>query len=222
MGENAGAYCRPMTQEGVSSEPPTRVCSRCSTQSQSAGTFCPHCGASYLKRRRRPGRKAIFAVVAAVLILAGAGTGVGLKVKDDREQDREQAAEARQQAEREREVEAQEVADAAEAERVARRQAKLAAESAERKIRKSIIRQMQGSITKDARERVSDGYLDGPIKYTSCDPLGGGSVDDLTALTTTFDCIAVNEELGGGRVSGYGFAATVNWDKGSWTWQLDA
>ena len=98
-----------------------------------------------------------------------------------------------------------EAADAAAAVREERRQEKLAREAAERKIRGPIIRQMQGSITKDAKERVTDGYLEGPIMYTSFYPLGGGSVDDLTALTTTFDCIAVNEELGGGRVSGYGF-----------------
>jgi predicted nucleic acid-binding Zn-ribbon protein len=202
-------------------DPPTRVCSKCSTQSQSSGDFCPHCGASYVRRPWRPGRKSIIAVAVAVTVLVGAGTGIALKVNHDRDQQREQAAEERQQAEREAEEEAQDAADAAEAQREARREAKLAREAAERKIRNSIIRQMQTSITEDARERVAEGYLDGPIMYTSCDPLGGGSVDDLTALTTTFDCIAVNEELEGGRVSGYGFASTVNWDEGSWTWQLD-
>jgi predicted nucleic acid-binding Zn-ribbon protein len=214
-----------MTEPGMHNDPPTRVCSKCSTQSQNTGDFCPHCGASYIKHRRRPGRKSIIAVAAAVIVIVGVGTGIALKVNHDRDQQREQAAEERQQAEREAEEEAQEArdaADAAEAQREARRQAKLALEAAERKIRKSIIRQMQTSITEDARERVGEGDLEGPIMYTSCDPLGGGSVDDLTALTTTFDCIAVNEELGGGRVSGYGFASTVNWDEGSWTWQLDA
>jgi hypothetical protein len=46
------------------------------------------------------------------------------------------------------------------------------------------------------------------------------AVDDLTASTTTFDCLAVNEELDDGRASGYGFDATMNWDDGSYTWQL--
>lgn len=211
-----------MTEQGSAGAPPVRVCSKCSTQSQSVGDFCPHCGAGYLKRRRRPGRKAMIATVVAVVLIVGAGAGVALKVEHDRDQEREQAAAADFQAELEAEEEAQEAADAAAAEREERREEKLAREAAERKIRSSIIRQMQSSITKDAKERVADGYLDGPIMYTSCDPLGGGSVDDLTALTTTFDCIAVNEELGGGRVSGYGFAATVNWNKASWTWQLDA
>jgi len=79
---------------------------------------------------------------------------------------------------------------------------------------------MQKSITKDAKERVADGELEGPIYYTSCDPLGGGSVDDLTALTTTFECLAVNEKLGGGQVRGWVFSATANWDEGSWSWRL--
>jgi hypothetical protein len=79
---------------------------------------------------------------------------------------------------------------AAEAAAQARR-VEQAAERAERGQRKSIITQMQASITKDAKKRVADGELDSPIFYTSCDPLGGGSVDDLTALTTTFECLAV-------------------------------
>ncbi len=79
---------------------------------------------------------------------------------------------------------------------------------------------MQQSITKDAKGRVGDGFLDGPILFTSCDPLGGGSVDDLTARTTTFECLAINERLGGGQVSGYRFSATANWDESSWTWRL--
>ncbi len=79
---------------------------------------------------------------------------------------------------------------------------------------------MQASITKDAKKRVDEGVLEGPIFYTSCDPLGGGSVDDLTALTTTFECIGVNEKLKAGQVRGWAFSATMNWDEGSWTWSL--
>lgn len=117
-------------------------------------------------------------------------------------------------------LEAQEAADAAEAAQEARQEAKAAAARAERRLRTNLVKQMQGSITKDAKERVVDGELEGPIYYTSCDPLGGGSVDDLTALTTTFECIAVNERLEGGQVRGWVFSATANWDEGSWTWRL--
>lgn len=79
---------------------------------------------------------------------------------------------------------------------------------------------MQASITKDAKDRVANGELEGPIYYTSCDPLGGGSVDDLTALTTTFECLAVYEKLDGGQVRGWVFSSTANWDKSSWSWHL--
>ena len=69
---------------------------------------------------------------------------------------------------------------------------------------------MEASITKDAKKDVESGMLDGPIYYTTCDPLGGGSQDDLTALTTTFECSAVNEKLKGGVVRGYVYSATAN------------
>lgn len=158
----------------------------------------------------------------AVILVSGVGTSIALVMQHGQAQERQEAADERLEAARQSDAEAREAA-AAEAEaREQRQAAQQARAAAERKIRGSIIRQMQASITEDARERVTEGVLDGPILYTSCDPLGGGSVDDLTALTTTFDCIAVNEEIGGGRVSGYGFASTVNWDKGSWSWQLDA
>jgi outer membrane murein-binding lipoprotein Lpp len=193
--------------------PPTRVCAKCSVQTQTSGDYCPHCGNSYVARRRRLSRKAIIAIVASVvaaLVLAGgAATAISLKAK----QDREAAAAERREA-------AQAAAEKAEAARQERQEAKAAAEQAERDIRAQIIRQMQKSITKDAKERVGDGVLEGPIYYTTCDPLGGGSVDDLTALTTTFECIAVNEKLGGGQVRGWVFSATANWDEGSWSWQL--
>jgi hypothetical protein len=45
------------------------------------------------------------------------------------------------------------------------------------------VTQLQRSVTKDARKSVDAGVLDGPILNTQCTPLGGGSTDDLTALT---------------------------------------
>ena len=44
--------------------------------------------------------------------------------------------------------------------------------------------------------------------------------DDLTALTTTFSCLAVNKKNGDGTVSGYTFHATQNWTTGSYSWGL--
>ena len=193
--------------------PPTKVCAKCSVQTQTSGDFCPHCGNGYGARRRRLGRKAVVGIVAAVLILGATATGVTLKVRHDHAQAREDAAAAAKQA-------AEEATAAKEEARQRRLDAKAAAEQAERRSRASLIRQMQASITKDAKERVTNGELEGPIYYTQCDPLGGGSVDDLTALTTTFECLAVNEKQSGGHVHGWVFSSTVNWDKDSWSWQL--
>lgn len=195
---------------------PTKVCSNCSVQTRTSGDFCPHCGKGYGARRRALSKKAIGVLVAIVVVLALAGGGYAMKLRSDETDKREAAAAERAEAAAKKER-AEE--DAAEAAAQARR-AEQAAQRAERAERKSLITQMQASITKDAKKRVADGELDGPIFYTSCDPLGGGSVDDLTALTTTFECLAVNEKLGGGQVRGWVFSSTVNWDEASWSWRL--
>jgi hypothetical protein len=149
-----------------------------------------------------------------VLLVGGTGAGVAAKVRSDRAAvAAKEAAEAKGGGR----GRAQGRGEAA-AERAA--EAKRAAEDAERDERDRIIKQMQKSITKDARANVDDGMLDAPIFYTSCNPLGGGSVDDLTALTTTFECLAANEKLDDGRVRGYVYSATRNWDEYSWTWRL--
>jgi len=206
---------------------PTKVCAKCSVQTQTSGDFCPSCGNSYITRTRRPGRKAVIAMVAAVAVLAVTAAGLTLKGQHDRAQAQEAAAAANkaavEKAAADKAAAEKAAADKAAAEKAAATKAaavKAAAQQAERDDRADLIRQMQKSITNDAKERVADGELDGPIYYTTCDPLGGGSADDLTALTTTFECLAVNEKLGEGRVRGWVFSATANWDKGSWSWSL--
>ena len=42
---------------------------------------------------------------------------------------------------------------------------------------------------------------------------------DLTALTGTFECIAVNKKNADGSSSGYRFSAAINWGK-DYTWHL--
>ena len=98
--------------------------------------------------------------------------------------------------------------------------AKQATDAAERKVRKAIVTALEDSVLKDAQERVTTGVLKGPISLASCTPLGGGSSDDLTAITGTFQCIAVNKTNPDGSSSGYRFSATVNWNDGSYSWHL--
>ncbi len=99
--------------------------------------------------------------------------------------------------------------------------AQAAADRAERKARASMIRFLERTITKDARKDVSKGFLDGPILETNCTATGGGSTDDLTALTGTFECLAVTEEEPDGIQRGHGYNGTVEWNTGNVTWEID-
>ncbi|MGE4427517.1 MAG: hypothetical protein AB7G37_13790 [Solirubrobacteraceae bacterium] len=91
-------------------------------------------------------------------------------------------------------------------------------ERLERDQRRSTVRQLRQSITKDARGRVSDGFLDGPIRSTSCQNTDGHE-RDLDSDTAAYDCIAVTERIGT-QEEGYRFSATVDFEKGSYTWRL--
>lgn len=190
----------------------TKVCARCSVQSQTTGGFCPNCGASF--DRSRQGRNRTFKVVAialaAVIILGGGATAIALSVANNNEIAAQRVA--AKQAKAEADAEAEQLATAASAQE--------ASDTTERDLRKTSVAGIEASITTDAQTKVTDGLLEGPITNSSCTPLGGGSTDDLTAITTTFTCIAINKENADGTSSGYRFSATMNWDDGSYTWHL--
>jgi hypothetical protein len=67
---------------------------------------------------------------------------------------------------------------------------------------------------------VDDGYLDGPIYGTQCDPVGGGNASDLDARTGRYSCLAYNKKKDDGTIEGYGFTATINFEKFSYQWHL--
>lgn len=186
-------------------EQPTRICRRCSTASNSAGDFCPSCGTSYVRRSRRPSRRMV--VVAATLLVLVGGGAAAFGVQQSRSaasQDRAEAAADRQ--DRRAAVAEQEAQDEA--------------DEAERSARSDLVDALEEQVTKDAREKVGDDLLDGPILYSSCTATGGGSTDDLTALTGTFDCLAANKENSDGTVSGYRYSGTAEWGTGDITWRL--
>ncbi|MCD9198316.1 hypothetical protein [Aeromicrobium wangtongii] len=140
-----------------------------------------------------------------LVLLGAAGSALAVKQhRDDLAADRAAAA-----AERQENRAANAAADAQEE-----------ANETERASRRDLIEALQEQITKDAKKKVADDLLDGPILYSSCTATGGGSTDDLTALTGTFECIAVNKENDDGTASGYRYAGTAEWDSGSITWKL--
>lgn len=191
---------------------PTKVCANCSVQSQTDGQFCPNCGKAFNRARKWDKRTLRIAAVilAAVVVLGGGGAVVAQTVAHNNEVAM-QAADAKK---------AKAAADAETERAAAAARAKDAADTAERARRETSVAEIEASITKDAQGRVKDGSLDGPILKSSCTPLGGGSSDILTALTTTFTCIAISKENADGTASGYRFSATMDWDAGSYSWHL--
>jgi len=196
-------------------EPQTKVCRKCSVQSLTVGGYCPSCGTPYVARRRFANvNKRLVAIAAAVLIIAVAGVAISLNIQHTNQVNAEQAAAASAaEAETKRQAEATRASQAAAA-------AKQAADATKRAQRKLIVTSLEDSILKDAESRVAKGVLEGPITRASCTPLGGGSSDDLTAITGTFQCIAVNKTEADGSSSGYRFSATVNWNDASYSWHL--
>jgi membrane protein involved in colicin uptake len=193
----------------------TRVCRHCSAQSQVQGDFCPNCGKPFAGRTG-PSKKTlvIAAVVALILVAGGASAFLVKRHNDDVAADKRAAVAAR--AERK-------AADKAAAEKSAqeaKQAAQKAADAAERQSRREQVKYLQRTITKDAGKDVAKGLLDGPILRTVCTATGGGSTDDLTALTGTFDCLAVTTKNSDGTESGYGYAGTIDWGSGRISWQL--
>lgn len=197
---------------------PTRVCPKCSTQTVTSGQYCPHCGASFI-RRRRLGRRGVLVISigAAILLLGGGGTATALKIRNDNaaETRRERGAAATARAARER----REKAAAAERARQEREEQQRALDELELEGRKELEKALQKAVTKDAREKVSDGLLDGPILRTSCDPVGGGR-DDLSSRTGKYECLAITETDADGTSRGYSFHATINYKEFTYSWGL--
>jgi len=205
--------------EDAPGEEPVRICPGCSTQSSTAGEYCPHCGASFVRRRHRRSRrfKIILASLVALFLLGGGGTAAALKVNHDNgvtaERDRAAADAARTAKDRE------DRKDKAERERQREEDAQNALDDIELAGRRHLERSLQRAITKDAEEKVSTGLLDGPILKTFCDPVGGGR-DDLSSRTGKYECLAATEEQGDGLYSGYSFDATINYKDYSYSWRL--
>ena len=208
--------------------PPTKVCPRCSVQSATDGAFCPHCGASFEQSAPPTRRRMLLIAIACVVVIAAVAVGLVLKMQSDREAEASRAADAQAtvlaealaSAEAQAEEEAAAAAEQAADEAAAAARAQEEADERERAARALIVASLEASIQEDAEGRVAEGVLDGPILRTSCTPIGGGSADDLTAITGNFECIAVNEERADGSASGYRFTATIEWGASSYQWRL--
>ena len=163
---------------------------------------------------KKPKRALIRAGI-AVLVVAGLVVGgVAWKTSSDAQQAAIAAA---------LEVKAKE--DQAAKDRKAQDDAAAAAKSAqdaadqqERDSRADSVKDIEKSIKTMAKKHVKQDVIRGPIISVSCDPVSGGSVDDLTEKTTAFQCFVANKDNKDGTLSGYYYHATMNWNTGSFTY----
>lgn len=222
--EGTASQSDPVPAPTVESERPvfTKVCPKCSVQTETAGNFCPNCGAAYAgtKRNFKISKKTLVVAISAIIIV-GAVLAVVLGVmQSNRTIAAEKVAtEATAAASRSAAAVASESAAAAASESAAA-QLQADKDAAEKEMRKVVVTALEASILKDAKKRETDGLLTGPFSRASCTPLGGGSIDDLTAITGTFECIAVNKKDADGTESGNVFSATVNWSTAAYQWHL--
>lgn len=201
-------------------------CRECGREVSDQAATCPSCGTpapvaprggdSPVPARSQPSepqkrrRKAPLLALILVLLAAGAA-GLFLKKQHDDKiaADKVVAAAAQQR-----------IVDAA-ALKHAEAVAKQKADHDKRADRAELVRLLEADIKKDANVRIGKSEIAGPrVTEAICTPLGGGSQDDLTAITGQFTCTAVNENLKDGGQRGYAFSATINYSKSTWEWQL--
>jgi hypothetical protein len=157
-------------------------------------------------------KKLVIACVAALIVLIVAGIGALVwKNSHDTQMRNDAIAASSSKAAADKAA-----ADAAEADQVRRDT------EAKRAQRAAAVKELEASITTMAQDHIAKGLFDGPVLSVSCDPVGGGSTDDLTAKTTVFECFAATEDNGDGTLSGHKYHATMNWDTGQYTYGLGA
>ena len=121
-------------------------------------------------------------------------------------------------------AEAKAQADAAEAKKVSKaeeaKEAQAAKDKAERQLRKETVPEIEKSVKKMAKGHAKDGVIDGPVVDVSCDPVAGGSVDDLSEKDYGISVFRCNKKNKDGTSDGYYYNATMNWKTGNYTYGL--
>lgn len=155
--------------------------------------------------------RVVMASVVALIVLVAAGVGILLwKTNHDTEMRNAEIAASSSKAA------ADKAAADAEADRVRRDV------EAKRAKRASEVKDIEASVKKMAEKHIADGLFDGPVLSVTCDPVGGGSTDDLTAKTTVFECFVATKDNGDGTLSGKKYHATMNWDTDEYTYGFGA
>jgi hypothetical protein len=225
--EAAKAKAAEAVREAYARDPdaPLRTCPSCGAESRTRFEHCPVCGTSYFWREPRLSRRARWALGGLVVVAAAVALALIVpRIQDSKEEraaaDRA-AVRARVAAERRRLIAEQrphrgrgtrERTRAADAERLAARRA--------------LVRDAEGSITRDARARVAAGTLTaGQVRTTECGPIRRDLTRDdldLSKAIGRYDCVAVTRDvMQDGKVVakfGFPFVAALDFHRGTYVW----
>jgi hypothetical protein len=190
-------------------DPPLRECRTCGNVERNIHYRCTNCGRDYAAPPPRFSRrsKVTAAIVAGVLVLVGLGVAIPLLLTSKSEHETEQAAADRAAAVRE--AARLRVAERPVVGRLAvARDAAGAPAAARLKARGGQVVALQAAITRDARGRVADGRLKGPIRETLCSNIERGMRQgderNLAFRIGRYDCVAaLDAVIKNGRVVGH-------------------
>lgn len=94
--------------------------------------------------------------------------------------------------------------------------------SEERRARRTLVRELEHAISRDARARVRRGNLEGPILATECEinpPSQRPLERDLSVRRMEYECLAITSRDPGGQfVVGHTFDARVDYKRYRYTW----
>jgi hypothetical protein len=210
---------------------PLRRCPRCGEEERTRWENCPHCGWSYFRPPPRFSQrtKRIAGVIAIIAAAIGLSQLIPALLSGGKHQHQRAAAENRK-------------ITAAEERRLRREQAPHngsartlvpvagAHAPAVRRARRALVGVVEAAITADARGRIARGELEGPVRRTTCGPLGPVNrgqhpVPDDEVLTKPigrYDCTAVKRDvIQDGKVVaelGYPFVAALDFRTFRFTW----
>ncbi len=195
-------------------EAPTRTCPSCGHTAATYRAECPACGKRYDRRLPWLSDRARWALAAvAVITVALTAWAVLPGVFDAR--DKSNAQVAREQA----------ALEAAERQRLIREQRPIAGRApGTTRARFALVGALEAAILEDARRRVAEGQLDGPIRESRCGPLTRGA-DPYKEALGRFDCVAVTSPImrDGKEVAAFGhpYVATLDFERRSWVFCKD-
>jgi len=190
-------------------EPPLRTCRTCGNVERNIHYRCTNCGRDYAAPPPRFSRrtKMTAAIVGGAVLLVALAIAIPLLLTTKSENDEKQSATDRAAAAR---LAAQlRVAERPVPGRLTVTRDDPAAASAERlRVRGAQVTAFQAVITHDARGRVADGRLQGPIQETLCSNIQSGirhgEEVDLGVRVGRYDCVASQRPvIKNGRVVGH-------------------